>query len=136
MLNRSEITSIEPLQLIITSMSYGSTKSFYPSQIPLPASIAGISSGYSSGYYHPSATSSQETLTLEEIRTLVDEVLTKLSDFETANLSRTVSEITDSSGSSSRTKLTQRSYRAEHRSLVRRPSRVYRQTYRDTLIGP
>jgi hypothetical protein len=77
-------------------MSYGSTKSFYPSQIPLPASIAGISSGYSSGYYDPSATSSQETLTLEEIRTLVDEVLTKLSDFQTANVSsHAVSELTD-----------------------------------------
>lgn len=74
-------------------MDYASTR---PSQIPLPASIAGISSGYSSRYYDPSATSSQGTLTLEEIRTLVDEVLTKLSDFQTANVSsHAVSELAD-----------------------------------------
>lgn len=77
-------------------MSYASTSSFFPPGIPLPDSTAGISGGYKSGYHDPSATSSQGTLTLEEIRTLVDEVLTKLSDFETANLSsRTVSELTD-----------------------------------------
>ncbi|KAH8080802.1 hypothetical protein HD553DRAFT_316361 [Filobasidium floriforme] len=77
-------------------MSYASTNSFFPSRIPLPASTAGISSGYSSGYYNPSATSSQETRTLEEIRTLVDGILTALSNFQTANSSsHTVSELTD-----------------------------------------